>query len=234
MKIVLVQCGPRHEFFLVSSMLIGLQKAHPSAEIIWVGDSAFASIIRYNKRVSRYLDIDREFDFQTLSWLYGTDICINPCLSKTAREFCSKIHAHETLGFSKDKICGPKSEFAKRVFLGELTTNKHVLDIYYNIAGLKWSGEGYGLTYYPKTKQTKKAGLCFDNSPLPGTEDSESFIVSGDILRQMDTINAYQSVLTDNLFIAHASIALRKQTFFYTKPLSYRIEFFGNGKVMPL
>jgi len=48
------------------------------------------------------------------------------------------------------------------------------------------------------------------------------------ILNKLDTINRYAEIITDDIFSAHAAIALRKKCTFISN-LPYRMEFFGKG-----
>ena len=225
MKIVLVQSGPRHEFFPTASLLIGLHKQHPSAKIIWFGDPQFRDLVRFNNRVSRFVDISKELDFHMLATFYGADLCINPSLDKTAREMASAVHAKRTLGFNKQGVASPSAELTHRVLSGEVPTRKHILSLYYDLAEMKWDGEGYGLNYFPKTKQEPKTGAC---GKVP---TGEPVSLKGNVLHHLDQLNAFSAIHTDDLYTAHAAIALRKEAYLYGNP-PYEFHFFGKGKVI--
>ncbi len=218
MKITIVQYGSDEEIFPLLSLVIGLHKKYPKCEIIWAGDPFHESLIKYNKRISQFLDVTQEFSFGTLKYLFGTDICINTSTAKIARDFASKC-------LCKNKI--KPSNFFHRVMEGDLKTNKTILQIYYDLAELRWQGEGYGIGYYPSTKQTEKTGTYISNGFVC---EGTVFTLPENILKQLDTINQFEEIVTDDIFVAHASISLKKNCTFVTDGLPYRLEFFGKGK----
>ena len=108
-------------------------------------------------------------------------------------------------------------------------TNKTILDLYYNLAGLKWNGEGYAISYFPKNKQVRSCGI--NSQHVPEISDPcDKFKLPKKVLSTLDVINRYAEIHTDNHLTLHASMALRKKVTFYSPPLPYKIEFFNNGK----
>ena len=96
------------------------------------------------------------------------------------------------------------------------------------MANLKWRGEGYGLDYYPKTKQTKSCGYDLQD---PKHDNCEKISETSSIFKKLDSINKYKTIITDSLTTAHASIALRKECVLISDDLPYKIEFFGKGTI---
>jgi hypothetical protein len=227
MKIVLVQSGPGHDVLVLGSLIIGLHKKYQGSQIIWVGSPKFFDLVKYNRRIRRCVDIGQELTFSGLSLFYNTDLCINPSNTKEAKKFVSSLSAKNYLGFIKQGAVDRHAEFFHKVTSGEISTCKTILDLYFTLAGLKWSGEGYGLSYYPRKRQDKEHG-SYLNIATPFAEASPINLPKK-LLAQFDVINQFKNVHTDNLFVAHAAIALRKHLYFYAD-LPYKLEFFGKGK----
>jgi hypothetical protein len=227
-KIVIVHDGPDEDVFPLLSLIIGLRKTHPGCFVIWAGHPSSLPLVRYNKRIKRILDITREFGLKTLEQVFETDICVNASFTHAAKDFASNVRAENTFGFTKQGPTSRKAEFFENVVSGKITTNKTLLQMYYDLVDLRWRGEGYGLTYYPRVKQTEKCGFHLVDSETD-PEDCTKIRMPKDLLKRLDTINKYAEIVTDDLFTAHASIALRKQCTL-TLSLPYRMEFFGRGQ----
>lgn len=231
MKVVIVQDGPAHEVLVLTSLLIGLYKKFQKPTIVWIGDSTYFDIVKYNKRISDTINLRDGLTFDSLPTVYGADICVNTSISSRAKKFTSSISAKKVYGFDKDGPTTDSAQFFHNVIHGNLTTNRSILDIYYDLVDLNWRGEGYGLSYYPKTRQNKDCGKFIDASI---DVDCETIKLPPSILRQLDVLNQYATIVTDSLFVLHASLALRKHVKFYTSNLPYRIEYFKNGETIDL
>jgi hypothetical protein len=229
MKIVIIQDGGDANLFCCLSLLIGLQKAYSAAQIIWIGQTYYLKLVRFNRRVADIVNIEAEMDFSLLSKIYKPDLCICTSNSKLATHFASQTKAEKHLGF----LNGPVDRSAvlfEKVVSGKTRTNKHLLDLYYQLAGLSWDGEGFGIGYYPRVKQSDLCGfyLCGTGTPPEGCE---RFGLPHDVLRALDVINKYENIYTDDEFVAFAGIALRKNVTFRTRRLPYKIQFFGKGSL---
>lgn len=216
----MVHNGPPEEVLLLTGVLIGLKKLHPQSKVLWVGDPQYFPIIRFNKRIRKILNIHKGNDLASLTHFYGSDICYNPSDSETACRFASITGSKQYFGFNKDGAVDKNAEFFQKITSGKLKTNKTILDMYYGLAGIKWRGEGYGLSYYPTIKQTKQVGICAEQINEPG----EIFKASNDYLETFDIINQYKKIITDKLFVAHAALALRKKVVFRGS-IPYKLNF---------
>lgn len=228
MKVILVQSGPDHEVLILGSVLIGLHKRYQNTEVVWVGDPKYFELVKYNKRVKNCVDINQELSLSSLNKLYGADICINPSMTKRARNLMSSVHSKKQFGFDKNGPIDRSADFFKKIMSGEICTRKNILDIYFSLSGLKWSGEGYGLSYYPRKKKEKAIGRYL--SADIEVEDSIPIQLPQKLLSRFDVLNQFETIHTDDLFVAHSGIALRKYVHFYCKSLPYQIEFFKKGK----
>lgn len=227
-KIVIIQQGSESEIFPLLSLAIGLRKAHPDSQIIWAGDPSLSDLVRYNKRIKRFIDIEQEFTMKTLQIVFGAEICVNTSTSSIAKQFTSNVGAKHTAGFNKKGATSRQAEFFGNVVLGKISTKKTALQLYYDLVGLQWRGEGYGLSYYPKVKQTEQCGSFMTVYDEP--EGCSRINMPKKVLDKLDTINRYAEIITDNVFSAHAAIALRKQCTLIAD-LSYEMEFFGRGSL---
>lgn len=230
MKIVIIQSNEA-EVFPLLSLAIGLRKAYPDSQIIWVGDPSLSDLVRYNKRIRRFIDINQEFTLQTLQVVFGAEICVNTSTNPIAKQFASNINADKTAGFNKNGATSRQAEFFENVVLGKLSTKQTMLQLYYDLVGLRWRGEGYGLSYYPKTKQTEQCGSFMTTYNDP--ENCSKIKMPMSVLDQLDSINRHSEIITDNVFTAHASIALRKQCILVAD-LPYQMEFFGKGSLQKI
>ncbi len=230
MKIVVIQSN-KAEVFPLLSLTIGLRKAYPDSQIIWAGDPSLSDLVRYNKRIRRFIDINQEFTLQTLQVVFGAEICVNTSTNPIAKQFASNINADKTAGFNRNGATSRQAEFFENVILGKLSTKQTMLQLYYDLVGLRWRGEGYGLSYYPKTKQTERCGSFMTTYNDP--ENCSKIKMPTSVLDQLDSINRHAEIITDNVFTAHASIALRKQCTLVAD-LPYQMEFFGKGSLQKI
>lgn len=227
-KIIIIQQGNEAEVFPLLSLAIGFRKMYPDSQIIWAGDSSLSDLVRYNKRIKRFIDIKQEFSIQTLQIVFGAEICVNTSTSPVAKQFASNVGAEQTIGFDKSGATSQQAEFFGNVVSGKISTKKTALQLHYDLAGLRWRGEGYGLSYYPKARQTEQCGSFLTNYDDP--DNCSRIEMPKGALDRLDAINRYAEIVTDDLFSAHAAIALRKQCTLIAD-LPYNMEFFGRGSL---
>ncbi len=227
-KIVIIQCD-QEEIFPLLSMIIGLKKANPKSYIIWAGDPYSFDLVRYNKRIKQILDVTQEFSLKTLEIIFGADICVNASKTTISKQFASKVKAKETFGFTQDGATSKQAEFLQNVLLEKISTKKTLLQMYYDLVGLRWNGEGYGLSYYPKTKQIAKCGVFLQNNNID-IKNCTKINMPNHPLKCLDIINKFKEIVTDDLFTAHASVALRKKCTLFGN-WTFHMEFFGKGSL---
>lgn len=125
---------------------------------------------------------------------------------------------------------------------GSAQTDKSPFQIYCNLAGLAWKGEGYGIHYYPQSKSKKnRCGISVAHAKLRRyVEDHlnlEGLKVcvlpyKRNAMKQMDEINRCFHIITDDLETMHLSVYLRKFVHYLeTLPTNTRPEFFGQGRI---
>ena len=227
MRIIVVHSGPIYEAFPLTSLLIGLNKEYPPAKILWVSDPDSFELIKFNKRANKHLDINKCYDLASLTDFYGAEVCINASSDMKAKKFTTLTNAKQVYGFSKDGPANRDAEFFQNVMNGDSETNKTILELYYNLAGLKWRGEGYGLSYYPRLKQSK--GLAVYLNEEDDSIEGERLVLPDNLFAKFDTINQYSDIITDDLFVTHAALSLRKKVSCLTK-VPYRFNFMTSSK----
>ncbi len=223
MKIVLIHDGTDYEALLLTSLVIGLKKKYAGAKIVWAGRPDCFPLVKYNKRIKKCIDISSIDNLEGLTQFYKSDICINPYATQMAANFVSACVSDKTYGFDKNGPVDANAEFFDNVMYGDLKTNRTILDIYYGLADLKWQGEGYGLSYYPRKKQCKTVGIYLHDA-VDQQLEGETITLPKKWFDRFDTINEYQKIITDDLFTLHASLSLRKEVLF-CKTLRYNLNF---------
>ncbi len=237
MKIAILDYGKPWHVLASTSLIKGLNKKFPDNNITFFVNHESLPIIQYNSKiepVSGYIHkTDDVFDF-----------VLNVTPTIEACNFSSEIKSSCKLGFIEKigniAFANKEAEEYFDIMHNGVTTERHMLQVLYRVAGLTWKGEGYDLVYYPKNKTKRnRTGIAISHDALRHfvknnlkLEMSELYSVpmKKDIFKRMDEINRCMNIITDDLFVLHASIALRKDVeFLDTKGLTTRIEFFGNG-----
>jgi ADP-heptose:LPS heptosyltransferase len=235
MKILLIHLGTQSECFIATSLIKGLKKAYNDADIYCVvKNTETESIFKYNKNIKKTYTI-KNVPVEFTRMHFDKVINLHPDFS-TEEHFDPK--STEKLGFDfgegTAKIYGFLYERKK--------TNKNIFQLYYRLAGLKWRGEGYSFSYYPKAR-TKKytTGIAVVNANL------KSYVVDKlkldlskiwnipykkNIHKKLDEINRCPSIVTDDFFTLNLALYLRKNVYFLeTAPINMQIELFGSGKI---
>jgi len=228
-KILIIQDGSEATLFPLLSLTIGLHKQYPGVKIFWIGLPQTSELIKYNKRIERFLNISREFTVSTLQLVFDANLCINTSYTNRAKNFASNCSSEKIIGFDRNGATSTAAEFFHNVMSGKIQTRKTILQLYYDLANLKWSGEGFGLSYYPKTKQSDECGV-FLRKKLEKHKNCSNINMPKPLLKKLDCINKYSTIITDDLFTAYSAISLRKQCTLYAK-LPYKMEFFNRGNI---
>lgn len=175
---------------------------------------------------------------------HAFDIVINYTESVEAADFANYLTKERILGFRLDSsrvVAVDESAQKLRNVLHDVEkTDKNILQLLYRVADMKWKGQGYNLNYFPRNKKNKhKTGLAIRNDTLKNFINDNLHLTLTELhpipskveyLKKIDEINRCVNIITDDLFILHAAISLRKNVqFIDTINLGYRIEFFGSG-----
>lgn len=238
MKIALIHLGTPSECFMSTPVLKGLKSAYDNPEITCVvGSENAKSIFKYNNAIKDTLSIVEAVD-KVKDNKYDLLLNLHPDFSF---DRCFPIEADDKRGFG----FSPDSDALHDMLYGNKKTHKNIFQIYFNLAGLKWRGEGYDFHYHPKSRSGKnRTGLAIANTNLRHyviekleLEASRVWYVpfKQNIFRKMDEINKCQQIITDDLFTMNVSVYLRKNIYFLkTIPYNFKLEFFGKGIIFPV
>lgn len=237
MNIAVLNYGEPWHVLVSTSLIRGLKRKYPDSSIYFFSSQDSYPVLQYNSKIhaiSGYThDIDVPFDF-----------AINMTPSVEASSFMSELNASSKFGFmemggSVSPINKDAEEYFAIMHKG-VHSDKNILQVFYKLCGLVWKGEGYDLTYYPKNRTNKnRTGIAISHDALRQfvknnlrlqMSETCSVPIRKNIFKRMDEINRCMYIITDDLFILHSSIALRKNVeFLDTTGLTARIEFFGKG-----
>lgn len=237
MHIAVFQFGDPWYALASTSLVNGLLAAYPGSNIHWITSSENLPLFQYNKRLAEVCvgenSLHRKCDLAIN--LTPSPYC---CQAMKSGDFGSRS------GFVFDKNEIGVSDVSLSEILGvangEQKTSKHVLQILFKLAGLKWRGEGYDLTYYPRNKMSKtKTGVAVDDDSLRQfiwdnlhLEYSKLWHVpmKQNLLKRIDEINRVKRIITNDWFCLHAAIALKKHVEFVdNQNYNMSVEFFGSG-----
>jgi len=237
MNIAVLNFGEPWLVLASTSLIRGLLKKFPEANISFFVSQDSLPIVQFNRKVTPISGYayNKNVNF---------DFAVNMTPTVEASDFMAEIGAKDQTGFLEKNgdifsINKDAEEYFSIMHKGQ-SSERHLLQVLYKLVGLTWRGEGYDLAYYPKNKTNKyRTGIAITHDSLRQfvknnlkLEMSElhSVPIRKNLLKKMDEINRCMNVITDDLFILHASIALRKNVeFLDTSGLSTRVEFFGRG-----
>lgn len=237
MNFLVLHHGESWQAVASTSLIRGLKWRYPDCHITWATSSENYPLFQYNERLNDicvgYGPFKGEFD-----------VAINLCPVAEAAEALAATKASSKRGIISEanrlKTTSVENEDILEVLLGERRTSKHILQMYYRLAGERWKGEGYDLAYYPRNKMKKrKTGIAVADPNLRSfvkdnlrLDYSELWHVPmrANLLKRIDELNRVKHLITDDLFCAHIGIATRKHVeFLDTKNLNMTVEFFSKG-----
>ena len=235
MEILLINLGTQSECFISTSVIKGLRKAFDDIHIYCVvRNTETQSIFKYNRNIKKtYVvkSIPKEFMKKRF------DKVINLHPDFTVEKYYDP-NGLEKIGFNFDE----SSEKIRQFLYNYKKTNKNIFQLYYKLSGLKWRGEGYDFSYFPKAR-TKgyTTGIAVVNANL------RSYVIDKlkldlskvwnipykkNIYKKLDEINRCPSIVTDDFFTLNLALYLRKNVYFLeTANINMQIELFGSGKI---
>lgn len=238
MKIIVLHEGPRELSLAMTSLITGLRKKYRPNQITWVTNVENLVFFRHQKDVTPLTVDDRIPDQEY-------DLVVNYGGSADLFALSSRLRARKFLGlygeestFSSDNASDAQHVY--QVLYENKTTKQNVFQIVYQMADLVWRGESYAVKYFPRRKAREgHTGLAVRNQTVRQflrtrlEADGEVMLhvpVKQDPLKQFDEVNVCENVITDDPFVMHVAVALRKHVEFllYDIPPT-RLEFFGNG-----
>ena len=234
MQILVISYGESWEALASSSLIRRLHRQHDDMKLSWVTKPVSRCIFQYNNR------IDELYDGETK--LYQKfDLAINLTPTDEAGDILKSVDAEQKLGFlSSTEAVSQGAESVIDILAGRKISKKHYFQLLYRVAELAWRGDGYDLSYYPRNKMKKKKTGVAVTDPRLRTFVKNNLVLNysapwhvpmrHDLLKRVDEINRVKHIITDDLFCAHAGIAMRKHVeFLDTNEFNMSIEFFGKG-----
>lgn len=169
------------------------------------------------------------------------DLLIDYGGSNMALQNARLIDHKEYLGLIAPRTDEVDTHAFKGLYLKE-RVNRNLFQLMYGVAGLRWRGQGYGMKYFPRKRQKKNTvGVAIKNQSLRqcvrqflNIEHTRIWQIpfKENLLKQFDEVNCAESVVTDDPFIMHVALCLRKHVeFLIYEPPNMRLELFGNGCV---
>jgi hypothetical protein len=230
-KICVVHLGSLLEVLPATSLFYGLRKKYENPQITWIVSDQVKHLFKYTKDV--FVFAPSEASQQSV--LYDLVINLSPNVHPADPFFVYR----DFIGFNGN----PDTTDIYQVLYGQRKTKMNQFQPYFRLAGLVWRGEGYGIRYFPKNKTKKDSlGIAITHDKLQqylyngisgGNEfRTELCDVTGDIFTRLDSLNKFDSVLTNDLLTANFSLFLRKELHFLeTRQLSFNLEIFNSGRV---
>jgi hypothetical protein len=202
------------------------RKYKDDAKIYWMSSSEINKCLRYNNSIDAFCSKEelKEKEF---------DIVVNFDFESSLIE---EIKSKDKIGIHQ-----PENETLRKILEGNKKTRNNFYQIFFKIAKTSWNGEGINLNYFPKTKQRKNnVGYFIDNKIVEETLSNKVIIQYDNInkirkcnnfFKQIDHINKYSEVITDNLLISLLATYLNKCVYFLNSlQVNHKIELFNKGK----
>jgi len=233
MRICVVQLGDINDCFVSSSLNKGFFRKYRDADIVWLvkGDDE-RSLFDFTDRVTAL----RMSDFLVVDDKPEFDLVVN--LTPAIHPSDPIVRAKEVRGFNLEEISAEYYD----ILYGSRKTQMNAFQVYFKLAGMTWRGEGYGMSYYPKTRSKKNtAAIAINNAKLRHYVNDHVDVdtlrmhlvpYKRNIFKRMDEINRASYVVTDDQLTMHIGIFLRKYVHFLeTVPMTTQPEFFGKGQI---
>jgi len=236
-KIVIINLNPILECVISTAVIKGLSTEYPDCELYVVTLEKSLDIFKYNKRIHCCTTLEEAISSGVTKEKF--ELLVN--MTMDFQNNMSIFNADKFIGFNFDE----ESEKIKEHLYQGQRTNKNIFQIFYNLCGLTWKGQGPNLSYYPKTKTQKNIiGLSIANpnikkyisNKLNLNYSKVKFVnYKQNIFKKCDEINKHEIILTDDFLTMLVSLYLRKKILFL-KSLNYnfRIELLGSGEMIEI
>jgi hypothetical protein len=232
MNIVIIHDGPKEHGLALTGVIAALQRQHTSAHILIATNPENHPFYQFNKSVT-VADLSPNKDTLTCDLLIdygGSDKAVALSLIYEPTTYRGLL--------SREQSVADQHAFRGLYLKSEVPRN--LFQLLFGVAGLKWKGEGYYFRYYPRAKQTNDSiGIAVRDQRVRSylyqrLKKDESRLwqlpFKINVLKQFDEVNKAASVVTDDPFVMHVALCLRKhvELLIYDPP-TIKPEFFGNG-----
>lgn len=238
MKIAFIQLGGLNHILPSTSILKRIERYRGNFIIDYVfsNNNDYSHINKYNKLINNTITFD---NFLEKKDEYDLFVNLFPIIPSDVLEDMIRSSKHK-MGFQFNG----KNDIYNDVITGEKVNKKiNLFQMYYNIMGWTWKGEGYSLSYLPRSKAKKNnVGVSVSNSNLRNfildklkldTKKVSYVPYKKNLFKRMDEINKCRKIITDDLTVLNIALYLRKYVYFLeTFPVNYNIELFGSGEII--
>lgn len=233
MKIAIVNHEDPWNVLASTTLIKSLKNLHRNCSITYFVNKESYPVLSFNNNISVCIEnIDNKFDL-----VYNLSPNFNSAefSSLLSDNIIGFLPCDKSISFSDKEV-----ENYYNILYGNSFSDKNILQLLFRFCGLVWRGEGYNLYYYPKNRTRKNSvGIYISNKGLRDFVQNNLSLSNlhvniipdrKNILKKMDEINRWAYIVTDDLFVLHSSIALRKDVeFLDVIGLKYKLEFFSKG-----
>ena len=235
MKILIVHLGTLTQTVVATSVIKGILNKISNPEITWVTlKDENKYIFKHNKNIKNILSFN---ELQKRNDVFDILINLHPLFP---HQKCKDLKIKEAFDYDfEDEF----KEFVGFISGDQISSNMNVFQMYYKLSGLIWKGEGYNMSYYPKSRTKRhRIGLGLVNASLRSyvndnlnIKDKKLWHIpyKKNIFKRMDEINRCSKIITDDLLTFHLSMYLRKYVYFLqTFPINIKLELFNKGEII--
>jgi hypothetical protein len=234
MNILVVMPKTLSECFAASSIIKILKRDFPNALIsLSVEDDSCKSIFEHNKKIKQlFLSFQEE-----LISLNKFDLLVN---LRSQLQF--PISAVKKVGFG----FSPENDKTFETLYGKRISSSNLFSLYAKLAELKWQGEMFDLSYFPRSKSHKNLiGIFVENEKINKYVIENLFIENGkfekgkfkqNFFKQVDEVNKYELIVTDDLLLLQIAVFLKKKNVYFLKtiPYNFNLKFSNNIEIVPV
>jgi hypothetical protein len=235
---VVIHAGPSDEALALTSLVSGLHRQYGVHPITWVTNPENMVFYRHLKGV-QVCEMDCPplmGQFDRMINLGGSAAALGLSTLLNASQ-CFGLYSNET-PFASENAHDARHAF-EVLYEGKETKQNH-FQVLFQMAGLSWRGESYAFRYYPKAKEKRDTtGIAVRHDATRQFLKDQLHLdcerlwhipIKRDPLKQFDEVNRCESVITDDPFVMHVAVALRKHVeFLLHRVPTTRIELFGRG-----
>ena len=216
-KIAITHLGTPYECFVSTSVLKGLKRVFKHFEVhVIVAGKASEAIFKYNRKI-RNCHISSHAEKELQNENFDLLINLHPGFSEGTH---FEIKASEKRGFGFTE--GWEKQYD--ILYGDKRTKRNVFQVYSDLAEITWRGESYDFHYHPKTHcKAKRVGLAVAHAGIRNYiqdrlrfDEAQLWNVpfKKNLFKKIDELNRCQDIVTDDFFVMHLAIFLRKNVYF--------------------
>lgn len=231
MRLLIINLGSMSECLVSTSVINEMSKDGYTVIDVLVKDKFNAAVFRYHPKIENVFILDK-LPKKILN--YDKVANLHPSFSDNIIDFSDS----EKVGFNYSE----NSDQMFKILYGYKKTDKNVFQIYFNLVGKVWKGQGVDFHYFPRSKTKKdRTGIAISNRNLREfiikelkLDETKIWFIpyKKSIFRKADEINVCKYIITDDFLLMNLSVMFRKNVHFLkTIPYNYDIEMFNSGLI---